>query len=44
MTDEEERAFLENGYTAILTSVSGDGLPHPVAMFYVTIDRLDDFC
>src|SRR5438093_1729047 len=43
MTDEEEQAFLENGYTAILTSVSGDGLPHPVAMFYVTIGGLAHF-
>ena len=43
MTEEEQREFLENGYTAILTSISAAGLPHPVAMWYVTIDGLAHF-
>lgn len=43
MTQDEERAFLEQGFTAILTSLSRDGLPHPVAMWYVVIDGLAHF-
>ena len=43
MSAEEQREFLENGYTAILTSISAEGLPHPVAMWYVTIDGLPHF-
>lgn len=43
MTPSEEREFLEAGHTAILTSVGRDGLPHPVAMWYVVIDGLVHF-
>jgi PPOX class probable F420-dependent enzyme len=38
MTEDEQRAFLESGHTAIVTSVSGDGFPHSVAMWYVVLD------
>ena len=34
MTDDEVRAFLAAGRTAILTSIGRDGLPHPMPMWY----------
>lgn len=40
MSEEEQREFLASGHTAILTSISDDGLPHPTAMFYVVVDGL----
>src|SRR5205085_8781192 len=43
MTDEEQAEFLENGFTAMLTSIDATGMPHPVAMWYVTIDGLPHF-
>ena len=38
MSDDEQRSFLEQGHTAVLTSLGRDGFPHPVAMWFVTID------
>ena len=43
LTPEEEREFLETSRTAILTSIGADGLPHPTAMWYATIDCLAHF-
>jgi PPOX class probable F420-dependent enzyme len=40
MSDEEQRGFIENGHTAILTSISKEGRPHPVPMWYVVMDDL----
>ena len=35
LTDAEQRGFLEESHTIILTSLDGHGYPHPVAMWYV---------
>ena len=43
MTEDEQAEFLENGFTAVLTSIDASGMPHPVAMWYVTIDGLPHF-
>jgi PPOX class probable F420-dependent enzyme len=38
MTDEEIRAFLEEGRTLQVATIDRDGAPHIVAMWYVLID------
>ena len=38
MTDEEVRAFLEEGRTLQVATIERDGTPHIVAMWYVLID------
>ena len=38
MTEEEQRQFLEDGWTLQVASVGKDGWPHLVAMWYVVID------
>ena len=38
MTDEEIRAFLEEGRTLQVATLDRDGAPHIVAMWYVLID------
>jgi PPOX class probable F420-dependent enzyme len=38
MTDEEVRAFLEEGHTLQVATIGRDGFPHLVAMWYVLID------
>src|SRR5260370_6582079 len=38
MTDEEVRAFLEEGRTLQVATIGRDGFPHLVAMWYVLID------
>ena len=35
LTDAEQRSFLEESHTIILTSLDQHGYPHPVAMWYV---------
>jgi len=35
LTDAEQRGFLEESHTIILTSLDRHGYPHPVAMWYV---------
>ena len=35
LTDAEQRRFLEESHTIILTSLDQHGYPHPVAMWYV---------
>ena len=35
LTDAEQREFLEESHTIILTSLDQRGYPHPVAMWYV---------
>ena len=35
MTTEEVRAFLDSTYTAALSSISPDGIPHTVAMWFL---------
>ncbi|HLY36969.1 MAG TPA: PPOX class F420-dependent oxidoreductase [Candidatus Binatia bacterium] len=35
LTDGEQRRFLEESHTIILTSLDRHGYPHPVAMWYV---------
>lgn len=36
MTDDERRAFVENGRTLVLVTIGPDGLPDPVPMWYLT--------
>jgi PPOX class probable F420-dependent enzyme len=38
LTDEEQRQFLEDGWTLQVASVGHKGYPHLVAMWYVLID------
>ncbi len=38
MTDEEIRAFLEEGRTLQVATIDRDGAPHIIAMWYVLID------
>ena len=38
MTDDELRAYVENGRTLVLVTYGPDGLPDPVPMWYVTDD------
>ena len=38
LTDDEQRQFLAESHTIILTSLDRHGYPHPVAMWYV-VDR-----
>lgn len=38
MTEEEQNAFLEDGWTLQVASVGHNGYPHLVAMWYVVID------
>jgi len=35
LTDAEQRQYLDESHTIILTSLDGHGYPHPVAMWYV---------
>ena len=35
LTPDEQRRYLEESHTIILTSMDGHGYPHPVAMWYV---------
>jgi PPOX class probable F420-dependent enzyme len=35
LTPEEQKAYLEESHTIILTSIDRHGYPHPVAMWYV---------
>lgn len=38
MTDDEQREFMERGWTLQVASVGRDGWPHLVAMWYALID------
>src|SRR5690349_1388318 len=38
LTDEEQRAFLNDGWTIQVASIGPKGYPHLVAMWYVVID------
>lgn len=38
MSDDEMRAFLEEGRTLQVATVGGDGMPHLVAMWYCLLD------
>jgi PPOX class probable F420-dependent enzyme len=35
LSDAEQRRYLQDSHTIILTSLDGHGYPHPVAMWYV---------
>ncbi len=38
MNDEERRAFLDQSLTMIISSIGGDGVPHPIPMWYAVED------
>lgn len=38
MNDEEQREFLENSHTAIVTTIRKDGRPSAVPIWYVMVD------
>lgn len=43
MTEEEEKKYLEDGFTIEIASIGPRGYPHQVAMWYVVIDGLVTF-
>lgn len=38
MNEEERRAFLGQSLTIIISSIGGDGVPHPIPMWYAVED------
>jgi PPOX class probable F420-dependent enzyme len=43
LTEDEQRAFLEDGWTLQIASIGPKGYPHLVAMWYVVVDGTVQF-